>query len=126
MAGRYGVLAEILGGWREAFDGRRVDDIVALFAEDALFQGLSPRLLAGRAEIRTYYENVPPGTTATVEVLDSRPLAAEALAGFANVTFRTPTPEDPAGTPLAVRLSVVAQHLDGTWRIRQYHVSRVG
>lgn len=86
----------------------------------------SPRLLVSRAEIRTYYENVPPGTTATVEVLDSRPLAAEALAGFANVTFRTPTPEDPAGTPLAVRLSVVAQHLDGTWRIRQYHVSRVG
>ncbi|MFD8986140.1 nuclear transport factor 2 family protein, partial [Streptomyces sp. NPDC059564] len=78
MTGRYGVLADILGGWREAFDERRVDDLVALFAEDALFQGLSPRLLAGRAEIRTYYENVPPGTTATVEVLHSRPLAAEA------------------------------------------------
>ncbi|MFD8292881.1 hypothetical protein ACFV2B_32285 [Streptomyces lavendulae] len=97
MASRFGVLAEVLETWRAAFDERRVDDLVDLFSEDALFQGLSPRLLA-----------------------------AEALAGFADVTFRTVTPQDPAGTPLPVRLSVVAQHLDATWRIRQYHVSRVG
>lgn len=126
MSNGYGVLADILEEWRAAFDGRRVDEVVALFAEDALFQGLSPRLLNGRAEIRTYYENVPPGTTATVEVLHSRPLAAEALAGFATVTFRTPTPQDPAGTPLPVRLSVIAQHTGAGWRIRQYHVSRLG
>ncbi|MEU4953282.1 SgcJ/EcaC family oxidoreductase [Streptomyces lavendulae] len=126
MASRFGVLAEVLETWRAAFDERRVDDLVDLFSDDALFQGLSPRLLAGRDEIRTYYANVPPGTTATVEVLHSRPLAAEALAGFADVTFRTVTPQDPAGTPLPVRLSVIAQHLDDSWRIRQYHVSRVG
>ncbi|MFF5703099.1 nuclear transport factor 2 family protein [Streptomyces sp. NPDC012794] len=125
MSNRFGVLADILEEWRAAFGERRVDDIVALFADDALFQGLSPRLLNGRAEIRTYYENVPPGTTATVEVLHSRPVAAEALGGFATVTFRTPTPEDLAGTPLTVRLSVLAQHTGDGWRIRQYHVSRL-
>ncbi|MEV7723161.1 nuclear transport factor 2 family protein [Streptomyces sp. NPDC087917] len=120
MTGTFGALADILEKWRAAFDARRVDEIVALFAEDALFQGLSPRLLGGHAEIRTYYENVPPGTTASVEVLHSRPLAAEALAGFATVTFT-----DAAGAPLPVRLSIVAQHLGDGWRIRQYHVSRL-
>lgn len=42
MSNGYGVLADILEEWRTAFDARRVDDVVALFAEDALFQGLSP------------------------------------------------------------------------------------
>ncbi|MGW7344389.1 YybH family protein [Streptomyces sp. NPDC054854] len=120
MVSRFGVLADILEEWRAAFDARKVDEIVALFAEDVLFQGLSPQLLEGRARVRTYYENVPPGTTATVEVLHSRPVAADALAGFATVTFT-----EAAGTPLPVRLSVVAQHLHGAWRIRQYHVSRL-
>ncbi|MET9603616.1 SgcJ/EcaC family oxidoreductase [Streptomyces sp. NPDC006512] len=120
MANRFGVLADILEEWRAAFDAHKADEITALFAEDALFQGLSPQLLEGRAQIRTYYENVPPGTTAAVEVLHSRTVAADALAGFATVTFT-----DPAKGPLPVRLSVAAQHLGGAWRIRQYHVSRL-
>ncbi len=115
-----GVLAGLLENWRASFDEHRVKDIVALFAEDALFQGLSPRLLAGRAEITTYYENVPPGMTATVELLHSRTLGAESVTGFATVTFT-----DASGVRLPVRLSVVAQHVDDTWRIRQYHVSKL-
>ncbi|MGW1074392.1 nuclear transport factor 2 family protein [Streptomyces sp. NPDC002537] len=116
-----GALAGLLENWRTAFDEHRVKDIVDLFAEDALFQGLSPRLLVGRAEITTYYENVPAGMKATVELLHSRTVDAEALSGFATVTFT-----DAAGVRLPVRLSVVAQHLDDAWRIRQYHVSKVG
>ncbi|RSS80374.1 SgcJ/EcaC family oxidoreductase [Streptomyces sp. WAC06614] len=119
MVNEYGALAEILGAWRTAFDAHRVDDIVALFADDALFQGLSPQLLEGTAQIRTYYEHVPAGMTAEVEVLRSRTVGPEAVAGFAAVTFRPRS-----GEPLPVRLSVVAQHLDTGWRIRQYHVSR--
>ncbi|MCB5179554.1 YybH family protein [Streptomyces antimicrobicus] len=119
MATEFGVLADLLGAWRAAFDERRVDDIVALFAEDALFQGLSPALLEGSAQIRTYYENVPAGMRAEVEVLRSRTLGPEAVAGFAAVTFRPRT-----GDPQPVRLSVVAQHLGTGWRIRAYHVSR--
>ncbi|MEU5421094.1 nuclear transport factor 2 family protein [Streptomyces sp. NPDC020799] len=116
-----GVLAGLLEKWRVAFDEHRVKDIVGLFAEDALFQGLSPRLLVGRAEITTYYENVPAGMTAAVELLHSRTVDAEAISGFATVTFT-----DASGGHLPVRLSVVAQHLDDAWRIRQYHVSKLG
>jgi ketosteroid isomerase-like protein len=116
-----GALAVLLGNWKDAFNGRRVREIVGLFAEDALFQGLSPRLLVGRDEITTYYENVPAGMKATVEVLHSRTVDAEAVSGFATVVFT-----DAAGVALPVRLSVVAQHLDDDgWRIRQYHVSKL-
>ncbi|MCC3767051.1 nuclear transport factor 2 family protein [Streptomyces sp. UNOC14_S4] len=121
IVGGSGALAVLLEKWKDAFNGHRVRDIVELFADDALFQGLSPRLLTGRDEITTYYENVPAGMKAAVELLHSRTVDAEAVSGFATVVFT-----DAAGGRLPVRLSVVAQHLgDDGWRIRQYHVSKL-
>lgn len=114
----YGVVAELLGRWQRAFDDRRTAELVSLFTEDALFQGISPRLLVGPAEIFGYYDNVAEGARAVVRVLRANPLGDAIVGGFADVTFTART-----GEPFPVRLSVVAQRFEDTWRIRQYHAA---
>ncbi|GAA4967785.1 hypothetical protein HD597_003732 [Nonomuraea thailandensis] len=114
----YGVIAELLGRWQRAFDDHRTGDLVSLFTEDALFQGISPRLLAGPAEIFGYYDNVAEGATAIVEVLRANPLCDAIVCGFADVTFTART-----GETFPIRLSVVAQRFEDTWRICHYHAA---
>ncbi|WP_433356978.1 YybH family protein [Microtetraspora malaysiensis] len=114
----YGVIAELLDRWRRAFDNRRPAGLVSLFTEDALFQGISPRLLVGPAEIFGYYDDVAEGTRATVEVLRANPPSDGIVGGFADVTFTART-----GETFPIRLSVVAQRFEGTWLIRQYHAA---
>lgn len=113
-----GVLAGLLDAWRRAFDQHRVTDLASLFSPDALFQGISPRLNVGREEISGYYGSVPEGTTAKVEVLKEIRLSDTLVSGFAEVTFTAPTGKD-----RTVRLSLVAERLEETWLIRQYHAT---
>ena len=61
------------------------------------------------------------GTTAKVEVLDSKLLSENIAVGFADVTFTAPTGQT---TPL--RLSITAEQIAGTWLIRQYHAAAAG
>ncbi|RBQ21061.1 hypothetical protein DP939_08395 [Spongiactinospora rosea] len=116
--GAYDAIAGLMERWRSAFNARRTSDLAALFTEDALFQGISPRLLFGRAEISEYYNNVAEGTKAHLEVLRTKPLHDGIAAGFANVTFTAPT-----GNTVSVRLSIVAQRVGDIWLIRQYHAA---
>ncbi|MFF9915645.1 YybH family protein [Streptomyces sp. NPDC013457] len=76
-------ITELLDDWRQAFDNHRPVEIAALFTPDARFQGISPRLRIGRAEITGYYSEVADGARATVEVLDGMLLADGSAAGFA-------------------------------------------
>ncbi|MFI0421093.1 hypothetical protein [Spongiactinospora sp. 9N601] len=105
--GAYDAIADLMEHWQNAFNARRTS-----------FQGISPRLLVGPAEISEYYDNVAEGTEAHLEVLRTTPLHDEIAAGFADVTFTAPT-----GDTIPVRLSVVAQRVEGTWLIRQYHAA---
>lgn len=109
----------LLAQWQLAFGQRDVETIAALFAEDALFQGLSPALLAGRDAIRGYYENVPPNVQAQVGEVSAMALTADTACGFAAVTF------DVAGQAAKpVRLSMTVQRCNsGQWQIKTYHVS---
>ncbi|MFF6984031.1 SgcJ/EcaC family oxidoreductase [Streptomyces sp. NPDC008343] len=114
----YDVLVDLLSTWQQAFDDNRSEDIAALFTEDALFQGYSPKLRIGPAEITDYYNDVAAGAKAEVRVLQGNQVGANAVAGFADVTFTSPT-----GITTAARLSVTAQFITGAWRIRQYHAA---
>lgn len=49
--------------------------MVGLFSRDALFQGLSSTLLIGRKEIFGHYDALPPGITATFQIIQARQLA---------------------------------------------------
>ncbi|HUR02511.1 MAG TPA: SgcJ/EcaC family oxidoreductase [Nonomuraea sp.] len=113
-------MREILNRWKAAFDGHQADAMADLFTPDALFQGFGPKVTTGRDAVRAYYEAVPEGRTAEVAVLSTYKIGEEAAGGFADVTFR-----DPKGLEVAVHLSLVLRRDQDTWRIRQYHVSKV-
>ncbi|MFD7135329.1 SgcJ/EcaC family oxidoreductase [Streptomyces sp. NPDC059894] len=112
------VLPQLLADWKKAFDEHHVDDMGALFTEDALFQGFGPDVLVGREAVKGYYDALPDNRSTDFEVLHEYEVAPEAVAGFADVTF-----SDTTGWSVRVHLSLVARADDGTWRIRQYHVS---
>jgi uncharacterized protein (TIGR02246 family) len=111
---------DVLGRWKAAFDGHRVDAMAGLFTADALFQGFGPEVIAGREAVRAYYDAVPADRTADVVVLHTYVIGTEVAGGFADVTFR-----DPTGWTAPVHLSLVLRRDDGAWLIRQYHVSRI-
>ncbi|MCP2169094.1 SDR family NAD(P)-dependent oxidoreductase [Goodfellowiella coeruleoviolacea] len=114
----HGVLIGLLGAWQSAFDEQRWHDLAALFTEDALFQGIDPALRVGPTETVGYYAAVTDQPRAAMEVLRANRLAEGLVGGFADVTFTPAT-----GEPRSIRLSVVAQRIEGTWRIRQYHAA---
>jgi uncharacterized protein (TIGR02246 family) len=111
---------EILDRWKAAFDGHQPYTMAELFTADALFQGFGPAVTTGRDAVRAYYDAVPDDRTADVTVVSTYTIGDQAAGGFADVTF-----SDPQGWEAAVHLSLVLQRDGGTWRIRQYHVSRV-
>jgi uncharacterized protein (TIGR02246 family) len=110
--------ASLFVSWQAAFNEHNLRDLSALFTDDALFQSRDPQLLAGTAQICGYYENVPEGTTAKVEVLEGKLLSENILTGFVDVTFTAPT-----GKTTPLRLSVTAEQIGGNWLIRQYHAA---
>ncbi|WP_329459057.1 SgcJ/EcaC family oxidoreductase [Streptomyces sp. NBC_01497] len=112
---------DVLADWKAAFDGHRIDDMADLFTPDALFQGFDPDVKVGRDAVRAYYAAVPDDRAADVTVLAAYTIGEETVGGFADVVFR-----DPAGWRASVHLSLVLRREAGSWRIRQYHVSRTG
>lgn len=92
--------------------------MVGLFSRDALFQGLSSTLLTGRKEIFGYYVALPPGITATFQIIQARQLDQHLVCGFAAVHFTYPD-----GRTAPVQLSLVLRRDGQTWFITQYHAS---
>ncbi|MEU4716500.1 nuclear transport factor 2 family protein [Micromonospora purpureochromogenes] len=112
---------EVLGRWKAAFDDHDVDAMADLFHPDALFLGFGPEVLVGRQMVRAYYGAVPDDRSADVTVLHTYSNGQGAAGGFAHVVFR-----DPTGWEAPVYLSLALQLSAGSWRIRQYHVCRIG
>ncbi|MDA0636469.1 YybH family protein [Nonomuraea sp. CA-218870] len=112
------VLTRLLHDWQQAFNAHRPAGIAALFSQDALFQGISPKLGHGPQEIFDYYARVPRGTTAQVKVISGGQLSQETVHGFAEVTFTAAT-----GDVHLICLSIVAKRAGGVWLIHQYHAS---
>ena len=115
-----GPMDDVLGQWKTAFDSHRTDVMASLFMPDALFQGFGPTVISGREAIRGYYDAVPDDRSADVTILHAYAIGEQTAGGFADVTF-----SDPAGWEARVHMSIVLQREDGTWSIRQYHVSQV-
>ena len=113
------LLDALLERWRAAFNQRDAAAMARLFADDVLFQGLTPNLIVGRAAVCQYYENVPAGVDVKVEPAKAVCVASGLIAGFATVLFSHPE----QSLPQPVRLSITAQHTAAGWQIRLYHAS---
>jgi uncharacterized protein (TIGR02246 family) len=115
------VVDQVVRRWTAAFNGHDPEEMAALFAPDALFQGFGPEPLVGREAVADYYKAVPDYRRAVdVGVLQAYAIGDDVAGGFVDVTFR-----DPADWKARVYLSLVLQRAGGNWEIRQYHVSRV-
>ncbi|MEV6925343.1 SDR family NAD(P)-dependent oxidoreductase [Dactylosporangium sp. NPDC051485] len=112
------VITALLDRWQAAFNAHQPDHLSSLFAQDALFQGITAQLLVGPAAIRGYYDKVAEGTTAEVEVLQGNLLRENIITGFADVTFTASTRET-----TQLRLSIVAKRSANTWSISHYHAA---
>jgi uncharacterized protein (TIGR02246 family) len=112
---------QVVRRWTAAFNSHDLEEMAALFAPDALFQGFGPEPLVGREAAAGYYKAVPNYRRAVdVGVLHAYAIGDDVAGGFVDVTFR-----DPADWEARVYLSLVLQRASGNWEIRQYHVSRV-
>lgn len=113
-------MEDVVSRWKTAFDRHQTDVMASLFTADALFQGFGPTVISGREAVRAYYDAVPDDRIADVTILHTYTIGEDMAGGFADVTF-----SDPAGWEAAVHLSLVLQHVEGNWLVRQYHVSQV-
>ncbi|MFF0271645.1 DUF4440 domain-containing protein [Kribbella sp. NPDC004536] len=109
------VLTNILDQWKSAIDDHDPARVAALFAKDAIFQGLHPYGV-GRDAVYEYYDSQPIGLSPQYRVLETRQLAEDLLLAYLTVDFTfvdRPT--------LTVNLSVLIA--DGL--IAHYQVSRL-
>lgn len=112
-------LRSVLDQWATAIAEHRPADVAALFTEDALFQGFDPTPGVGRDYISRYYAKQPIGLRAEYELLSTRDIATDALAGYARVLFVRPDGD------VTVYLTVIAQRGHTGWALSHYHVSKV-
>jgi len=113
------VLRAVLDPWQAAVDAHEPEAVATVFTEDAIFQGLHPYSV-GRRGVAEYYASQPLGMTAMYTIRETRRLAPDLVLGYLTVDFSfvdRPT--------LTVYLSVIARHVDGTWLIDHYQVSRL-
>ncbi|MFE4002086.1 YybH family protein [Nocardioides sp. YIM B13467] len=112
-------LRTVLDQWATAVAEHRPTDVAALFTENALFQGFDPAPGVGRDYISHYYAKQPVGLRAAYELLSTREIAPDALAGYARVLFTRPDGD------VTVYLTVIAQRGQTGWTLSHYHVSKL-
>jgi hypothetical protein len=112
-------LRSVLAQWKSAVDAHEPKWVAACFTNDAIFQGLHPYSV-GRDGVADYYASQPLGMTADFTILETRRLADDLVLGYLSVDFAfTDRPV------LTVYLSVIVHHLDDSWKISHYQVSRL-
>src|ERR1700735_5543828 len=113
------MLDAVLTRWKAAVDARQPEQVAALFATDAIFQGLHPYTV-GPAGVAEYYTAQPAGMTAVYTLRETRALSDGLVLGYLTVDFGF---SDRAA--LTVYLSVIIRQDADGWRIVHYQVSRL-
>jgi hypothetical protein len=89
------VLDAVLTRWKAAVDAHQPEHVAALFATDAIFQGLHPYTV-GPAGVAEYYAAQPTGLTAEYTLRETRALSDRLVLGYLTVDFgfrdRPPSP----------------------------------
>jgi ketosteroid isomerase-like protein len=113
------MLDAVLTRWKAAVDAHQPEHVAALFATDAIFQGLHPYTV-GPAGVAEYYAAQPTGMTAVYTLRETRALSDGLVLGYLTVDFGF---SDRA--TLTVYLSVIIRQDADGWRIVHYQVSRL-
>ena len=112
------VLDAVLTRWKAAIDAHQPGQVAALFAKDAIYQGLHPYTVGpmGVAD----YAAQPTDMTAAYKLCETRTLSDGLVLGYLTVDFGFSD-----GATLTVYLSVIIRQDADGWRIVHYQVSRL-
>jgi uncharacterized protein (TIGR02246 family) len=113
------VVTTVLDRWADGIARHDSAAVAGEFADDSLFQGFDPAPVFGRAAVAAYYEKQPIELRARYELRSVRPIADDAVLGYAKVDF-----DRPDGV-VEVYLTVLLRRSGDTWSIAHYHVSRI-
>jgi uncharacterized protein (TIGR02246 family) len=111
------VVREVLDRWQAGIAAHRPDEVAAVFAEDAIFQGLRPYSV-GRQGVFDYYASQPVGLTVDYRIDEIREPAEGVVLAYARADFTRPD-----GPVVSLNLGVLVTHGDSGWHIAHYQVS---
>ena len=112
------VLSGFLQAWSQALAAPDVDALAGLFDAGALFTATAPEPLHGQAQIRAYYNNVPPGLRVQATPLCATHPLPGLVHGIADVAFGAP-----GGVALRGRLGLSLVLRPQGWRVSAYQLS---
>lgn len=111
-------IESLIDRWIEAFNAHDLDRHMALYTQDAMLFGSVDTLHAGRAAIRTYFGNRPPG----VRVKSFAPPHVQHIADGVAVTAGHVDFAN-GDHPMPYRVSWTLVRQKGNWVIAQHHGS---
>ena len=111
------ILRGVLDEWKRGIDAHEPQTVAAVFAQNAVFQGLRPYSV-GRDGVVSYYDSQPVGMTVSYRILETRRPTAELVVGYVRADFALP--DRPT---VSLNLGVVVTHSNDGWRILQYQAS---
>ncbi|MCF3650105.1 SgcJ/EcaC family oxidoreductase [Synoicihabitans lomoniglobus] len=116
----------VTASWAAAYNTRDPDNVVRLYAPDAVFWGtVSPTLRDTPEEVRDYFKGMPERPLARVEIGDHRVQIFGDIATNTGFYTFSNTDENGMKSSLASRFSFTYHQRDGHWFIVMHHSSRV-
>ena len=113
------ILRGVLDQWKAGVDAHEPEKVAAVFAKDAIFQGLRPYSV-GRRGVAAYYDSRPRDMTVSYHILETRSPTEGLVLGYVRADFAVP--DQPT---VNLNLGVVVTYTDAGWRILHYQVSPV-
>ncbi len=113
------VLRDALDEWQRGINTQDPRQVAAVFAVDAIFQGLRPYSV-GRQGIVEYYDSQPVGMTVSYRIAESRRPSPDVVVGYVHADFAFP--DRPS---IAATIGVVLERGVDGWQIGYYQASRI-
>lgn len=113
------VVREVMDRWKSGIDSHEPDRVAEQFTGDAIFQGLRPYSV-GQQGVFAYYDSQPHGMTVSYRILETRPIASDAVLGYLHADFSFPDQ-----TTISARIGVLLRKGAEHWRIAYYQASRI-
>lgn len=112
------IVSSVMDEWTAGIDAHDPARVAAMFAEDAVFQGLRPYGV-GRGAVTDYYDSQPRGMTVAYRILESRKPADDVVLGYLSATFSFVD-----SSALELNVGVTLVRTVDRWEIVQYQASR--
>jgi uncharacterized protein (TIGR02246 family) len=111
------IIVDVIDEWKAGIDAHDPARVAAVFAEDAVFQGLRPYGV-GPDAVAKYYDSQPAGMTVTYRILESRSPADDVVLGYLSATFAY---LDRASVELVIGVALTRR--GDRWLVAQYQAS---